>query len=238
MTFKFVWEYKINLLIENIQYYPNKKIMSCCGGGNKLKENFNAGNPPLGYSGYPGSEFPGTCGGGGGYGHYGTYGGCPTYDHYDKSSGHAYSEYDSMDAVHEPECACQACQTPYSVAYSASPKACGCVGSCGCNAGVVSNGANGANGVPELARVSADLGGQPLVGAGLRGNGLSAYADVAGTNLLDFGVGDGMTAHARIPFLGVTVDLLALVRFVILLCVISLMAYFLFGFKLRMPKLF
>ena len=48
-------------------------------------EHFRVGNPPLHYSGYPGSEYPHQCGKGfgyGGYGQYGTYGSCATYDHY------------------------------------------------------------------------------------------------------------------------------------------------------------
>ena len=176
-------------------------------------EGFNAGNPPLGFGGYPGSEFPGSCGGGagnGGYGHYGTYGGCPTQDHYDGS----YSEYDSMDAEHAPGCACQACQTPYSVAYAASAKACGCVGDCGCGEGVVSAGHSGSAGPHELASVSADVAGQNLVDVGL-------------TN------GTGLTAYAQVPFLGVSVNLYQLFRYAVLLCIIAAFAYFLFGFKVK-----
>lgn len=57
------------------------KKMSC----GKQVEHFRTGNPEIHYSGYPGSEFPKTCGSGYGYGgagSYGTYGSCATYDHY------------------------------------------------------------------------------------------------------------------------------------------------------------
>ncbi len=179
-----------------------------CGcGGKTVEENFNAGNPPLSYGDYPGSEYQGSCGNGagfGGYGQYGTYGGCPTYDHYNKGS-----DYDSMDAVHDPGCACPACQVPYSMAYNGTNEDCGCVGKCGCEAGQTAPRAP-----HQLANVS---------------------ADVAGHNLVDVGLtdGSGLTAYVQVPFLGVSVNLYQLLRLVGLLMLVSFLAYFLFGFRVR-----
>lgn len=161
-----------------------------CGCSNK-REGFNAGNPPLGFAGYPGSEYPGMCGGG--LGDYGTYGGCPVKP-----------EPSYAELVHEPGCGCQACQTPYSVAYAASPKACGCVGMCDC-----------ASRAPPA---------QPREIA-------SISADIAGRDLLDVGL-TTQTAYVKIPFIGVSVNLYLLMKYLVLLGVIAALAYFLFGFRL------
>lgn len=200
-------------------------MSGCCGGGAKkemMMENFNAGNPPLGFGGYPGSEFPGTCGGGtayGGYGHYGTYGGCPTYDHYDKGS-----EYDAMDLQHDTGCCgTPMCQTPYSVAYSAKPKDCSCAGEevCGTPMGL---------GCKKSGNVMPKMEAQP------RAEIASVSADVAGQNLVDVGLlnGSDLTAYAQIPFFGVSVNIFQLVKYIVLFCIIVFLANFLFGFKLRL----
>ena len=204
--------------------------MSCrsydCAENQELKEGFNAGNPPyLGYSGYPGSDFPSQCGGGygyGGYGHYGTYGGCATYDHYDVDNAGAgeYAELDSQNNVHEPGCFCPQCQTPYSMPYHANPKACGnpyckcgdCDGNCACGAG---------------GPVAAAHSGSPINIHGGNGHNPDAWFDLGLSN------GNGLKGHVAIPGFNVHVDFHALLRYAVLILIIAAISYYLLGLRLR-----
>jgi hypothetical protein len=186
-----------------------------CGTGD-VKEGFNAGYQPyLGYSGYPGSEFPSQCGGGygyGGMGHYGTYGGCATQDHYDfeKKLDHtefAHTEFDAHDRIHEPGCQCMNCQTPYSFPYHANANACqnpyckcgDCDGNCKCGAAEV---APAAGGLPTL-------------------------FDIGLTN------GTGLKGHLKVPFLNVHVDFNALLKYAVMIMIVAAIAYYLLGLRLR-----
>jgi len=208
--------------------------MSCrsydCNGGEDLKEGFNAGMPAyLGYSGYPGSDFPKTCGGGqgyGGYGHYGTYGGCATYDHYDADNSGAYAEIESQASAgaHEPGCYCPQCQTPYSMPYHANAAACGnpyckcgdCDGNCKCGGGAggpVAAAANAAKGVVNV--------------HGHDGHNPNALFDLGLTN------GNGLKGHVGIPGFNVHVDFKALLKYVVLILIISTIAYYLLGLRIR-----
>ena len=206
--------------------------MSCgsCSGGpsSQLKEGFGAGMPPyLGYSGYPGSDFPKECGGGygyGGYGHYGTYGGCATYDHYDiDNSGAAeFAELDSESNLHEPGCYSPQSQTPYSMPYHANPKACGnpyckcgdCDGNCACGAGGPVAASHGGSG-------------SPISIHGNEGHNPNALFD------LGFSNGNGLKGHVGIPGFNVHVDFNALLKYVVLILIVSTVAYYLLGLRLR-----
>ncbi len=63
----------------------------------------------------------------------------------------------------------------------------------------------------------------------------SVSANVAGRDLIDAGLtnGSGLTAYVQVPFLGVSMNLHQLLRLVVLLGVVSFLAYFLFGFRVR-----
>ncbi len=100
---------------------------------NYIEEHFNAGNPPLSMSDYPGSEFPSQCGGGYGYG------GSGDYAMYGSGCG---AKAQCGGGAHQPGCMCPTCQAPYSMPYKAGPAACGnancqcanCNGNCKCGA--------------------------------------------------------------------------------------------------------
>lgn len=198
-----------------------QKVEKMCGGScGDTTENFNAGMPAyLGYSGYPGSEFPTQCGGGqgfGGRGQYGTYGGCDTQDHYDyesKGTGGAYSEYDEYEQVHEVGCSCMQCQTPYSIPYHTDPSTCGnpyckcgdCIGDCKCGA--------------QEAVVSA---------SGMGGGHMSGKMfDIGLTN------GNGLKGHLTIPFLNIHVDFNALLKYIIMILGVAAISYYLLGVRIR-----
>jgi len=97
-------------------------------------EHFNAGNPPLYYADYPGSEFPHQCGGGYGYGGHGDY---AVY-----GQGCGGSPGAGPAGGHQPGCQCPTCMAPYSMPYKAGQAACGnpncncanCDGNCKCGA--------------------------------------------------------------------------------------------------------
>lgn len=97
--------------------------MSCCGG---KKENFQ---DYLEYGPYPGGEFQSDCGGGYGYGGsgaYGTYGGCDNEQepfHYEQIPN--LIDFDQHTNLHDSNCNCPTCQTPYSFPYAAKPSECG-----------------------------------------------------------------------------------------------------------------
>lgn len=200
--------------------------MSCrsyeCSGDDdsQLKEGFNAGTPPyLGYSGYPGSDFPSSCNGSvgyGGYGHYGTYGGCATQDHYDydNSNAGAHAELDAHNNVHEPGCWCPQCQAPYSMPYHVNQSACNnpyckcgdCDGNCKCGGGAA----------PAIA-----------VHGGANGHNPNALFDFGLTN------GSGLKGHVVVPGLNIHVDFKALLRYAVLILIISTIAYYFLGLRLR-----
>lgn len=181
------------------------------------KEGFNAGYQPfLGYSSYPGSEFPSQCGGGynlGGQGHYGTYGGCPTQDHYDFEKKLAHTEYDDYDPMHKPGCSCVKCMQPYSFPYHAGPKACGnpyckcgdCDGNCKCAQG-------------GAAVANSDMGAGHMPGK---------MFDLGLTN------GDGLKGHLTVPFLNVHVNFNALLKYAIMILIVATISYYLLGLRLR-----
>lgn len=185
----------------------------------KLAEGFNAGySPYLGYSGYPGSEFPSTCSGGQGYGgqgHYGTYGGCPTQSHYDFDKP-AYSEYDDETPMHNPGCQCLQCQTPYSMPYEAPQSACqnayckcgDCSGDCKC----------GAQKHMDIVATA------PVMTGGHMPNKLF---DIGLTN------GHGLQGHLTIPFLNIHVDFNALLKYMVMILIVAAISYYLLGMRLR-----
>ena len=187
----------------------------CEGEKTETKESFNAGTPPyLGYSGYPGSEFPSQCGGGygyGGQGHYGTYEGCAPQEDYNFENP-AFTDYDNYNAVHQPGCACMKCQVPYSMPYQASPKACqnpwckcgDCQGDCKC-------------GAQEVAHQ------------------VMAEAGHDASKLIDFGLtnGSGLKGHLSIPFVNLHVDFNALLRYATMILIVAVIAYYFLGLRMR-----
>lgn len=197
--------------------------MSCrshdCAGQEDVKEGFGAGMPPyLGYSGYPGSDFPSECGGGAGYGgagHYGTYGGCATQNHYDQND--AYAELDAETNVHEPGCYCPQCQAPYSMPYHAEQSACGnpyckcgdCDGNCKCGGGETGGGGG-------LVAVHGNSGHNP-----------NALFDLGLTN------GNGLKGHVGGPGFNIHVDFQALLKYAVLLLIIATVSYYLLGLRIR-----
>lgn len=114
-----------------------------------------------------------------------------------------YDEY--LEPTHEPGCACPMCETPYSTAYDAGPEACDCAG---CESKHHSE-------VPkhEVASVT---------------------AEIQGKNLIDVGLlnGNGLTAYAQIPFFGVSVNIVQLIKYLVLIAFFAFLAKYLFGFKL------
>lgn len=86
-----------------------------------MKESFRTGNPDIVYSGYPGSEYPKTCGSGfgyGGHGSYGTYGSCATYDHY-KANTVDYNEPGCGGAPERPMVSACSAEQPHNARPSA-----------------------------------------------------------------------------------------------------------------------
>lgn len=192
---------------------------SCPQSTSDMKEGFHSGTPPyLGYSGFPGSDFPSQCGGGsgyGGYGHYGTYGGCATYDHYDidnsKTGASGLGEHDEYSNVHEPGCWSPSCQQPYSMPYHAEDGA--CAGNCG--------------------GVKGECGCGNKVEMPMHDSGMGMDTDMG--SLIDVGLtnGNGLKGHLSLPGFNIHVDFHALLRYAVLILIVSAIAYYLLGLRIR-----